>query len=427
MKELSPKQKTSLRESNARLNVWEGAVRSGKTFSCLLRWLKFVLKGPAGELMICGRTEDSIVRNIIRPLEKMVGSDLVYMPGKREVRLWNKIIYVVGANDERAAWKIQGATLAGALVDEITILPESFFKMLLSRLSISGAQLFGTTNPDSPFHWFKTQYLDRLEYPQLSVFKFLIDDNPSLDKDFVENLKREYTGLWYERYIEGKWVLADGTVFDFFNKDIHTIDYPPGAAENYIVGIDYGTTNPTAFSLIGRSSKTFPNLWLEKEYYWDSKKELKQKTDTEYAQDLKKFIEGYNVRCIYLDPSAVSFRIELLREGFSGIIEADNDVLSGIRFHSKLLNNGTFKICRSCKNAMHEYANYRWDTKASARGEDKPVKDHDHMMDSIRYALYTHLKDGEGQRLTADDLDRMRAEAFGISSHGKFFDEPAWR
>lgn len=426
MQNLSPKQKISISESTARLNVWEGAVRSGKSFSCLLRWIKFILEGPEGELMICGRTEDSIVRNIIRPMERMVGSDLVYMPGKREVRIWNRIIYVVGANDERAAWKIQGSTLAGAMVDEITILPESFFKMLLSRLSVPKAQLFGTTNPDSPFHWFKTQYLDRLEYPQLKIFKFLIDDNPSLDYNFVENLKKEYTGLWYERYIEGKWVLADGTVFDFFDSNLHILSYPPGAADYYIVGVDYGTTNPTAFSMHGVSKKTFPNIWMEKEYYWDSKKQLRQKTDTEYSEDLKKFIEGYKVKYIYLDPSAVSFRIELLRNGFSGIIEANNDVLDGIRFHAKMLNNGTFKICQNCKAALHEYATYRWDTKASSRGEDKPLKENDHMMDSIRYALYSHFKDGEGQRLTADDLDRLRAEAYGISNHGSFFDGRMW-
>lgn len=422
----SPKQTESILNSDARLNIWEGAVRSGKSFSCLLRWVEFILKGPPGELMICGRTEDSIVRNIIRPMERLVGSDMIYMPGKREVRLWNKIVYVVGANDERAAWKIQGSTLIGALVDEVTILPESFFKMLLSRLSLPGAKLFGTTNPDSPFHWFKTQYLDRLEYPQIKIFRFLIDDNPSLDRDFVANLKKEYTGLWYQRYIEGKWVLAEGTVYDFFNVDDHVINSPPGAADYYIVGIDYGTSNPSAFSMIGYSKRTFPNIWLEKEYYWDSRKQMRQKVDTEYVEDLKRFCEGYHVKCFYIDPSAVSLRIEMQRYGFSGIIEANNDVLDGIRFHGKLLNNQTFKICHNCVNAIQEYGTYRWDAKASNRGEDKPIKDNDHMMDSIRYALYTHLKDGEGPRMSADDLDRLRAEAFGYSEHGKFFDDRLW-
>jgi len=418
----SKKQIESIVESDARINIWEGAVRAGKSFSCLLRWIEFILKGPEGEMMICGRTEDSIVRNIIRPMQRLVGSDMVYMPGKREVRLWNKIIYVVGANDERAAWKIQGSTLVGALVDEITILPESFFKMLLSRLSVPGAKLFGTTNPDSPFHWFKKQYLDRLEYPHLKVFKFLIDDNPSLEKLFVDNLKKEYVGLWYERYIEGKWVLSEGTVYDFFSREQHIIPSPPGRADWYIVGVDYGTSNPTVYTMIGYSSKTFPNIWLEKEYYWDSRKEMKQKVDTEYVEDLKKFVDGYNVKYIYIDPSAVSIRIELYRYGFRGIMEANNDVLDGIRFHAKFLNNGTFKICAGCVNSIHEYATYRWDQKASLRGEDKPLKENDHCMDSIRYALYTHFKDGEGSRMSAEDLDMVRAQAYGIEQHGRFFD-----
>jgi PBSX family phage terminase large subunit len=377
LSELSQKQLYSYQNSNSRINIWEGAVRSGKSFSCLIRWLKFIQQGPPGDLVVCGRTEDTIKRNIISPMIDLIGPAVSYRQGAREIKLWNRNIHVVSANDERAESKIRGSTFAGALVDEVTVLPENFFKMLLSRLSVTGAKLFCTTNPDSPFHWFKKDFIDNQEIDK-SRFLFVLDDNPSLSEDFKANLKKEYSGLWKDRFIHGKWVLAEGTIFDYFDKELHTIDFPPGNADYYIVGIDYGTTNPCAFSLIGYSDRTYPNRWLEKEYYWDSKARMRQKTDTEYAQDLKNFIAGYRVQSIYLDPSAVSFRVELQRMGVQNIYEANNDVLDGIRYHSALISNGTFKICRNCKYAIEEYGTYRWDEKAAARGEDKPLKENDH-------------------------------------------------
>lgn len=426
---LSQKQKTSLLDSDARYNIWVGAVRSGKSFSSLIRFEDFCLNGPPGEFAIIGKSRDTIKRNVLYPLKEMLGDPFSFWLGKGEARLYNRVIHIIGANDERAEHKIRGVTLAGCYVDEITVIPECVFEMLKSRLSVPGAKLFGTTNPDSPFHWFKTKFLDRADELNLKIWSFGLDDNPSLDESFKRDISKEYTGLWYDRYILGKWVLAEGTVYDFFDKSIHTIDFPPGAAEYYVCGVDYGTTNPTAFSLIGYSSRTTPNKWLEKEYYWDSKKKLRQKTDTEYAEDLKKFLTGYNVKAIYIDPSAVSFRVELQRQGFSGLIEADNDVLDGIRYHGMQLSNGTFKVCRSCIHAIEEYSTYRWDSKASDRGEDKPLKENDHMMDSIRYALKTEWFIRDGARWKPEDVERLRAEAvgdMGMQSHGRFFDDKMW-
>src|ERR1044072_7685910 len=306
---LSPIQIRSLKESTARLNFWEGPVRSGKSYSCFWRWIDFIQNGPQGPLIMCGRTEPTIKRNIIRPLYELIGDDLQYQSGKGKVKLWGRTIDVVGANDERAEAKIRGSEYVGALLDEVTILPENFVKMLFSRLSREGAKLFGSTNPDSPFHWLKTDYLDREGEMDVKVFKFSFEDNPSLTEEYKNSLKKEYQGLWYKRYIEGQWVLAEGAVYDFFDEGIHCIDYPPGNASHYIVGIDYGTSNPCVFSLIGYNPSLYPNIWLEKEYYYDSKAKNRQKTDAEYSQDLVAFISGYNVKSIYIDPSALSFKV----------------------------------------------------------------------------------------------------------------------
>ena len=426
--QVSRRQYESIAAANSRFNFWVGAVRSGKTFASLCAFERFLKHGPAGDYAIIGKSRDTIKRNILGPLKDMLGWRLTYSLGRCEASLYNKTIHLIGANDERAEHKIRGLTLAGAYVDEMTIIPEPVFKMLGSRLSVTGARLYGTTNPDTPFHWLKTEYIDRAGEIDLTCFDFTLVDNPSLDPGFVANLKREYRGLWYQRYIEGKWVLAEGTVYDYFDESLHVIDYPPGAAEYYVVGVDYGTTNPCAFALIGYSSKTQPNRWLEREWYYDSKKQMRQMTDSEYAEALKRFVAGYQVRAIYVDPSAASFKLELNRAGFSGVIEAENEVLDGIRYHGMQLGNGSYKVLRCCKQAIEEYCTYRWDPRAAERGEDKPLKDGDHMMDAIRYALYTEWYKREGGRMTAEDLERDRAEALGVGMprHGKFFDDVGW-
>jgi len=407
MQDLSKTQQEAFLTSDARINIFDGPVRAGKSFVALLRWIDFCANGPAGPLIICGRTDKTIKRNIITPLQDLIGSAVVYKQGKGEVQLYNRTMYVVGANDDRAEAKIRGSEFAGALLDEATLLPENFFKMLLSRMSIPGSSLFASTNPDSPYHWLKRDFIDRQSDLDLKVFPFSIYDNPSLSDKYIKDLSAEYQGLWYKRYIEGKWVVADGAVYDFFDETIHVIPYPRDPANYYIVGIDYGTTNPCAFVLIGLNESSYPNYWLEKEYYYDSRETLRQKSDYDYAKDLIEFIDGHNVRSIYIDPSAASFKQELMRNGVHNVMDGDNNVLTGIRFQSQLLSNGSYKICSNCVHAIKEYSNYLWDAKVAERGEDKPIKRSDHSLDAQRYALMTHLFYKTGASMTERDAQEM--------------------
>jgi len=388
---LSDKQIDSYQNSTARINIFEGPVRAGKSYIALLRWLDFCRRGPKGPLIICGKTDKTIKRNIITPLQEIVGNAVQYSSGKGEVVLYNRTMNVVGANDDRAETKIRGSEYCGALIDEASLIPENFFKMLLSRLSVPGSQLFCSTNPDSPYHWLKKDFIDREHDLDLKVFSYNIRDNPTLSEKYIADLSAEYQGLWYKRYILGEWVLADGAVYDFFDEELHVILMPTSEATYYIVGIDYGTTNPCVFTLIGYNSGSYPNMWLEKEYYYDSKKELRQKSDYDYSLDLTEFIRGYNVKRIYIDPSAASFKQELRRNGIYNVTDAVNDVVPGIRFVGQLLTNGTFKVCSNCNETIKEFSNYLWDSKASERGEDKPIKKFDHCLDGIRYALVTEF------------------------------------
>ena len=410
MLDLSPKQKLSLMESTARINIWEGAVRSGKSYASLIRWLEYIQEAPQGNLVMIGRTATTIKHNLVDEICTLIGSDARYYAGKNELNLWGKRIYLVGASDERAETKIRGSTFAGAYIDEATLIPESFWVMLLSRLSTDGAKIFTTTNPDSPFHWLKKQYIDRKEELDLKLWQFKLDDNPSLSEAFKTSLKQEYRGLWYRRYIQGEWCLAEGTIYDFFDEAVHTILYPPGRGQSYYIGIDYGTTNPCAFVLIAHNVNHYPNMWVEKEYYYDSAKANRQKTDTEYAEDLTKFMEGYPIDGIYVDPSAASFKLECQRQGIRNIYDAENEVLDGIRFVAGLLTNGTLKLCKCCKNLIQEMGSYVWDSKSKDQGVDKPKKANDHAQDALRYILFTKFGKnlGNQNRMTKERLDDLK-------------------
>ena len=296
----SDKQNKSFAEATHRFNIWVGAIRAGKTFSANRRLIYDLKHGPPGDVMILGATRSSIERNVLSNLYETLGFPL---PNSKvmETRLYGRKVYFIGCPDVSAVSTIKGATLALAYVDEITEIPESVFKMLEGRLSIPGAKLLGTTNPDGPAHWFKKQYLDNAEAIDLVHWDFNLDDNPVLDDTFKKRIKASYTGLWYNRYILGEWALASGAIYDTFDNDnIYVHPYPN--PNYYIVGVDYGTTNPTAAVLCGISPNRFPQVHVEAEYYYDSVKKGRAKTDEELVQDIKEFVQYKNVSAIYVDP-----------------------------------------------------------------------------------------------------------------------------
>lgn len=408
--EEAPKQVRSIADSTARINIWEGSVRSGKTVAANLRWLEYALNRRDGDLLMVGKTERTLKRNVLDNFKQFLTTRRYDINrGDGEVFFCGRKIHIVGANDERATDKIQGSTYAGAYVDEISLVPESFFSMLLSRLSAKGAKLFGTTNPDSPYHWLKTDYLDRAGELNIRSWKFRLEDNPFLDPDYVENLKREYTGLWHRRYIEGMWVLAAGAIYDMFDEEAHVTDLEGRAIEQagrWIVDCDYGTSNPCTWSLKAiwhEGGK--PRVHTVAEYYWDSEIEGRQKTDTEYADDMEAWLNEWRQKVashdgpgapvgnprIYVDPSAASFINELKGRGLS-VRPADNAVIDGIRFVASMLTEGRYTIAPRCEQTPKSYASYVWDETAQKRGEDKPLKEHDHCCDRDRYGLYTELQ-----------------------------------
>jgi PBSX family phage terminase large subunit len=402
----SAKQAASIRLAKARINIWHGSVSSGKTTASLLKWAD-VVEGfnGNGALLMTGKTERTLKRNIILPLAELLGGDAVLLKeGSGEVRIFGRTVFLVGANDERAEQKIRGLTVGKAYGDEVTLWPESFFKMLLSRLRVPGAQFFGTTNPDGPFHYLKSEFIDRSGELDLEEFHFVLEDNPDLPPEYVSALKKEYTGLWYKRYIDGLWVLAEGVIWDAFDPEKHrNLDAVPEEVEivRYILGVDYGTSNPFVAVLLAVDSQG--RIWVLDEYRWDSAREGRQKTDAEYSEALDYWLTDHWFRgsiipsAVYVDPSAASFILQLRKDRPWLVIEADNDVDDGLRSVSNLLAaGGLLGLEEKASGLWNEVASYAWDPKAAARGEDKPIKKHDHGPDALRYAVFTFKSNDPG-------------------------------
>lgn len=402
-KMMSPRQIVSVLDSFSRINVWHGSIRSGKTFASLVAFLMAINTAPSsGLIIISGRTLDTIGRNILEPLTddgvmgKLLAGHVKWTPGANVAVILGRTVHLLGANDKRSEGKIRGATVCLAYVDEATLLPFDFFRQLLGRMSVRGARLFCTTNPDNPAHWLKKEFINRQNDLNLSHWQFGLDDNPSLDPQYVRDLKAEYTGLWYRRFILGQWVQSEGAVYEKWDADHHVVDVLPQMTRWLALGVDYGTTNPFAGLTLGLG--TDKRLYLAREYRWDSKAQKRQLTDVEYSQRLRQFLanhpipgsplKGVNPEWVVVDPSAASFRVQLYEDNVTARL-ASNEVKPGINTVSSLIATDRLRVHRSCTGWVDEIPGYSWDEKSSGKGMDTPIKADDHSLDAGRYAIYT--------------------------------------
>jgi PBSX family phage terminase large subunit len=397
-----------------RINLLEGSVSSGKTWVSLVLWAFLVKTSPEDkQYLMCAKSLTTLKRNCLLLLQELVGErNFTFSLSSKEGRLFGRKIFFEGANDSRSEAKIRGMTLQAAYCDELTQFPEDFYTMLLSRLRLPNAKIIATTNPDNPLHWLKVNYIDREDELDLLDVKFLLEDNDKLPPDYIENIKKEYTGVFYDRFILGNWVAAEGLIYPMYEM---ALEEPPKAtdrdrasgrvapdgvyklAEKYTLSIDYGTMNAFSCLLWGK----YGSVWYAVDsYYYSGRDNQHTMTDDEYADkvdDLFGSVYGstYNRIEAIIDPSAASFIAALQRRKLYRVVPADNAVSDGIRETGSAIQQGYIKINPSITEWISEAGGYVW---ADSDGDDVPVKVNDHAMDATRYFVHTKHIVRKGER-----------------------------
>ena len=354
---------------------------------------------------LCGKTIVSVRRNLLEeliPLLEKMGFRCEQKVSRNllKVRLGGRTnsFYLFGGKDEGSAALIQGITLAGALLDEVALMPHSFVEQAAARCSVTGSKLWFSCNPESPSHWFYREWVCKTEEKKALRIPFTMADNPGLSPEVLERYRTMFEGTFYRRFVLGEWVATEGLIYDFFDDSF--VKEAPEGLEDWHISCDYGTMNPTSMGLWGRKD----GIWYRAaEYYYDARAQHRQKTDEEYADALEELAGGRDIRAVVADPSAASF-IETLRRRGWRVKKADNQVLSGIRLTARLLKTGRLVICRGCGDAIREFGLYRWEEPGD--GQDRVKKEHDHAMDEIRYFAATIAAKEGGSRFFAGNVER---------------------
>jgi PBSX family phage terminase large subunit len=380
--------------------ICDGAVRSGKTFCMALSFVIWSFYSFAGaDFGLCGKTIRSLKRNMVTPVipilkslgfeceEKISENKLTVSCGGVRNRF-----YLFGGKDESSAALIQGMTLSGVLFDEVALMPRSFVEQALARCSVEGSRFWFNCNPEYPEHWFYREWIKQTDDKNALYLHFTMEDNPSLSKEVKQRYESLYSGVFYERFVKGRWVAVYGAVYPFMENESMYCEVPSGGFDKFAISCDYGTVNPASFGLWGRQG----GVWYRiDEYYFNSRVEGYQKTDEEHYQGLKELAGNRSIGRVVVDPSAASFIEVIRRHGEFCVVPAQNNVLDGIRRTSQALKDGSIKICKNCRAIRREFSLYRWDSKKS---DDLPVKENDHAMDDLRYFV-TSVLDGGAQVL----------------------------
>lgn len=370
--------------------IAEGAIRSGKTVSMIDSFLMWSISEHENQqFIIAGKSMGALKKNVLNPMFAILtakGIPYRYNRSDHFIEIGSNIYYCYGAPTEASQDVLQGLTAAGAYADEVALLPKSFVDQMLARCSVEGSRYFMNCNPEGPYHWFKTEFIDKAKEKNAYLLHFDMDDNLTLSERVKDRFKRMFSGVFYKRYILGLWVQAEGVIFDMFNEDRHVVPTIDRAYTDYKVACDYGTQNPTTFGLWGKYNRKWYKI---KEYHYDGREMGKQKTAAEYSRDLRVFVGDLDPDII-LDPSATAFKVQLEEDGFY-VIDAINDVKNGIINMGTALIDELILYNDVCKETFREFSSYVWDPKAAKRGEDKPTKQNDHQMDADRYFVNTVL------------------------------------
>ena len=386
-------QKEFFRQGNHRWNIKCGATRSGKTYMDYFLIPKRIraLSGKEGLVVLLGNTRGTLERNIIRPLQSIWGEELVSdIRADNVCYLFGERAYCLGADKVSHVDRLRGSSVKYCYGDEVATWHEDVFHMLKSRLDKPYSLFDGTCNPEHPGHWLK-EFVDSAPEKGIDLFyqEYALSDNSFLPRSVAENLEKEYRGsVFYDRFVLGRWVGAEGLVYPGFLPEKHLLDFVPPKEDRglYYVSIDYGTQNPCSMGLWRIEDGTAVRV---REFYYEGRKTGRLMTDEEYYEALCRLVGDVPLQYVIVDPSAASFIACIRRHGRFSVRRARNAVADGIRVTAGLLSAGRLLFDRSCKGIIREFGAYVWDREAS---EDRVVKDHDHAMDEMRYFCYTVMR-----------------------------------
>lgn len=374
--------------------ICDGAVRSGKTVCMSLSFVAWTFYDfNETSFAICGKTIASLKRNVITPLTPILtslgfGLKMKASQNFIEITYKDKLnrFYLFGGKDEGSASLIQGMTLGGVLLDEVALMPRSFVEQAVARCSLDRSKMWFNCNPEHPMHWFYREWIKKADEKNCLYLHFTMHDNPALTSAIIRRYESLYSGAFYKRFVEGKWVAAQGTVYPMFSSETHVRKPPePSLISRYYISCDYGTVNPCSFGLWGECNGRWYRI---REYYYNSRSEGEQRTDMEHYTELEKLAEDIEPEAVIVDPSAASFIQCIRRKGRFTVIPAKNDVLDGIRQVSDALKQELIYFSPECEDTLREFSLYKWDEKAV---RDAPRKENDHAMDDLRYFVTTAL------------------------------------
>ena len=421
----------------------DGAVRSGKTMALTCGFFLWSMSNFNNQVFaLCGKTVGALRRNLLMPMRQWL-KGLCYITehrgeNKLNVRVGGRknTYYLFGGQDESSYTLIQGITLAGALLDEVVLMPRSFVEQAAARCSVEGAKLWFSCNPESQEHWFYREWVEKTEEKRILRLHFTMEDNPALTEAVRQRYQRLYSGVFYRRYVLGQWCAAQGQIYEFdrqrhvlsreavaawlrgedlptendglgdgflhslrsvemtegdgFLHSLRSVEMteggaggrlPPrhGASGKWYISVDYGTRNPFSAGLWCLREGTAVRV---AEYYHDGRSTGITKTDEEYYEALTQLAGTLPVERIIIDPSAASLIALIRRRGQFRVRRADNRVLPGIRLVGSLLQQGQVRICEDCKDTIREFSLYCWQDDDA---RDVPKKENDHAMDDVRY------------------------------------------
>lgn len=392
--------------------ICQGAVRSSKTFSLILSQILYVNETANGTLNLFGGiTSEGIQNNYVNDAVKILQTlgfkvrqtkNIVVVENKFKKNGFKKghtnYFEIKSGDNARSPGGIQGRTYYTIFVDEAAKCNQEYLKMAISRLSYKNSKFFMACNPEgNENHWFYKEYIAKAKEKNIKLMHFLLDDNHALAEEVKIRYKRQFTGSFYKRMIEGLWVIAEGLVYPMFSEKniIPFSEIPLSLCSKFYISGDYGTQNAMTWGLFGVAGK---RVFLIKEYHYSGREKKIQKTDYQYANEFEIFykecleiIENRKIIYSIFDPSAVSFITELKSRKFL-IKKAVNDVSSGISLVSNAIDKEELLIADTCKETIKEFEQYSWDEKALDRGVEEPKKEHDHHMDKIRYFFNTVMK-----------------------------------